>query len=176
MALNDLGPWTPRIDAPDDQAGRAEALMLRGDQLLEAGDLDGAHRAYSDALDDGGKTVLNPRTGLLAVALERGEDPAGLLADLMALSRCDDLVIGDYVWIAESLEAAGHLKQAMRWFTIPLRDIQPGDVDIMPPACVEGRFRVRRALELPIDAYDESHELLTTLTKQYTGQADATPS
>ena len=105
--------------------------------------------------------MLQPRAGLLAVALARGDDARvdELLAELIALSRAERLVIGDYEWIAESLEDAGRLRAALRWFTIPLRDIQPGDLDLMPPLCLDGRWRVRRALDLPVDAYDEAHDV-----------------
>lgn len=143
------------------QEGRAEVLMCRADDLLDDGRLDDAERAYREAVDDGGRTVLHPLVGLLVVALARQDDAAvdDLLAGLIALSRTDGLVLGDYEWIAESLEDAGRLRAALRWFTIPLRDIQPGDLDLMPPLCLDGRWRVRRALDLPVDAYDEAHDV-----------------
>lgn len=143
------------------QEGRAEVLMCRADDLADDDRLDEAEASYQAAADDGGRTVLAPDAGLLVVALVRGDDVRvdELLARLIALSRSDGLVIGDYEWIAESLEEAGRLRAALRWFTIPLRDIQPGDLDLMPPLCLDGRFRVRRALELPVDAYDEAHDV-----------------
>lgn len=143
------------------QEGRAEVLMCRADELLDAGRLDEAERAYREAVHDGGRTVLHPLAGLLVISLHRDDDPAvdDLLAELIALSRSDRLVLGDYEWIAESLEDAGRLKAALRWFTIPLRDIQPGDLELMPPLCLDGRWRVRRALDLPVDAYDEAHDV-----------------
>ncbi|KAA1376045.1 hypothetical protein [Aeromicrobium fastidiosum] len=146
--------------APGDE-GRAEVLMCRADELVDDDLLDEAEAAYGAAVEDGGRTVLDPHVGLLVVALQR-EDEARvdeLLTRLIALSRADELVLGDYEWIAESLEDAGRLRAALRWFTIPLRDIQPGDLDLMPPLCLDGRFRVRRALGLPVDAYDEAHDV-----------------
>ena len=58
--------------------------------------------------------------------------------------------------IADALEEAGRLQQAMRWFTIGLRDLDPQQ-DL--PAYEEeyaliGRSRVRRALDLLPDHYD----------------------
>ena len=143
------------------QEGHAEVLACMADDLVDDGRLDDAEAAYRGAIDDGGRTVLEPRAGLLAVALARGDDSRvdELLAELIALSRAERLVIGDYEWIAESLEDAGRLRAALRWFTIPLRDIQPGDLDLMPPLCLDGRWRVRRALDLPVDAYDEAHDV-----------------
>ena len=145
---------------PGDE-GRAEVLMCRADELVDDDLLDEAEAAYGAAVEDGGRTVLDPQVGLLVVALQR-EDEARvdeLLTRLIALSRADELVLGDYEWIAESLEDAGRLRAALRWFTIPLRDIQPGDLDLMPPLCLDGRWRVRRALGLPVDAYDEAHDV-----------------
>ena len=143
------------------QEGRAEVLTCLADDLVDDGRLDDAESAYRTAIDDGGRTVLQPRAGLLAVALARGDDAVvdALLAELIVMSRAEQLVIGDYEWIAESLEDAGRLRAALRWFTIPLRDIQPGDLDLMPPLCLDGRWRVRRALDLPVDAYDEAHDV-----------------
>lgn len=143
------------------QEGRAEVLMCRADDLADGDRLDEAEVSYQAAVDDGGRTVLDPHVGLLVVALVR-QDVArieDLLSTLITMSRADRLVLGDYEWIAESLEDAGHLRTALRWFTIPLRDIQPGDLDLMPPLCLDGRFRVRRALDLPVDAYDEAHDV-----------------
>jgi hypothetical protein len=141
--------------------GRAEVLMCLGDDLLGDGQLDAAQAVYEEARDEGGRTVLDPHVGLLDVALARGDGELAdeLLVLLLAKSRADELVVGDYEWIGELLEEAGQLRAALRWFTIPLRDIQPGDVDLMPILCLDGRWRVRRALDLPVDAYDESHEV-----------------
>lgn len=146
---------------PAGTEGHAEVLTCMADELKWQGRLDEAEATYRAAIDDGGRTVLSPYTGLLNIAIERGadKDVDDLLARLLAKSRADELVIGDYEWIGESLEESGRLRAALRWFTIPLRDIQPGDIDRMPPGCLQGRFRVRRSLDLAIDAYDEAHEV-----------------
>jgi tetratricopeptide (TPR) repeat protein len=146
--------------SPGDE-GRAEILSCLADELRTDGALDEARTTYQDAIDDGGRTILDPRAGLLAVALTSGDDATAdeLLATLLTRSRAGDLVVGDHEWIADSLEAAGRLRAALRWFTIPLRDIDPGDVDRMPIMCLDGRWRVRRALDLPVDAYDDAHDM-----------------
>jgi tetratricopeptide (TPR) repeat protein len=155
-------------DLAPGQEGRAEVLTCLADDLKWDGDLDQGVELYQQAIDDGGRTVLSPHAGLLDIALERGEDDRAdeLLAVLLDRSRADALVVGDYEWIGEALEAAGRLRAALRWFTIPLRDIQPGDIDLMPEVCLHGRWRVRRALDLPIDAYDESYEVLQEVTAE----------
>lgn len=142
--------------------GRAEVLSRMAEDLMTDDRRDEARETYQAAVDDGGRTILDPRTGLLDIALADGDDARvdELLAQLMVRSRADELVVGDYEWIAESLEDSGRLRAALRWFTIPLRDIQPGDIDLMPVVCLDGRWRVRRALDLPVDAYDEAYEVL----------------
>jgi tetratricopeptide (TPR) repeat protein len=143
------------------QEGRAETLSRIADELVEDGQLDAARAAYQDVVDDGGRTILSPLAGLLDIALKQHDDARAdeLLGRLLAQSRADALVVGDYEWVAEALEEAGRLRQALRWFTIPLRDIQPGDLDLMPAIVLDGRWRVRRALDLPIDAYDDAHDV-----------------
>ena len=147
------------------EEGHAEVLTCLADDLVGEGLLDEARAAYEAAVADGGRTVLDPHGGLLNVALHAGDDALvdELLAVLIAKSRADELVVSDYEWVAGSLEESGRLRTALRWYTIPLRDIQPGAVDLMPVACLEGRWRVRRELDLPVDAYDEAHELLHTV-------------
>jgi tetratricopeptide (TPR) repeat protein len=157
-----VGEYRRLLDgySPGDE-GRAEVLANLADDLTADGQLDEAEVLYQQAIADGGRTVLNPHIGLLSVALERVDEPRAdeLLAVLLAKSRADQLVVGDYEWIGETLEEAGRLRAALRWFTIPLRDIQPGDIDLMPVLALEGRWRVRRALDLPVDAYDEAREV-----------------
>jgi tetratricopeptide (TPR) repeat protein len=148
--------------------GHAEVLTCLAEALAADGRLDEADATYRQAIADGGRTVLSPHVGLLDVAVARNDDAAvdDLLALLLARSRNDELVVGDYEWIGETLEEGGRLRPALRWFTIPLRDIQPGDVDVMPIVCLNGRWRVRRTLDLPIDAYDEAYEVWHELYDQ----------
>ncbi|MET0953193.1 MAG: hypothetical protein ABWX57_07885 [Aeromicrobium sp.] len=142
------------------QEGRAETLARLAEELGALDRTDEARATYQQAIDDGGRTILDPLVGLLDLSLQHQADDADdLLAQLLTRSRADQLVIGDYEWIAESLEEVGRLREALRWFTIPLRDIQPGDIDLMPIVCLDGRWRVRRALDLPVDAYDEAHDV-----------------
>lgn len=158
--LGELGALLERF-APGEE-GRAEVLTYLADEQMHLGQTDEARARYQEAIDDGGRTVLTPYAGLLDVALATGDIARAdqLLELLIAKSRADELVVGDYEWIGESLEEAGRLREALRWFTIQLRDIQPGHVDMMPILCLDGRWRVRRALERPLDAYDDAYTLV----------------
>lgn len=143
------------------EEGWAEVLTCLADDLTSEGQLDEARAMYEDAIADGGRTVLDPHIGLVSVEIQAGatERVDELLALLLARSRADKLGISEHEWIAETLEEAGRLRESLRWYTIPLRDIQPGDVTMMPIVCLNGRWRVRRALDLPLDAYDDAHEM-----------------
>jgi hypothetical protein len=141
--------------------GRAEFLTSLAGELELAEDVDGARATYLAAMADGGPTQLEPRCGLLSIELTAGDDNRvkELLQDLLSMARADTLTSLEYEWIGESLEEAGRFRDAMRWFTIPLRDFDPDDVESLPPALLHGRWRVRRALEMPHDAYDDAREV-----------------
>jgi len=119
---------------------------------------DEAREAYRNALSDGGRTIIDPRIGLLDIDVESGEHDRidTHLPVLLQASRDGELSDHDCEWIGEALEEADRLKDAHRWFTIPLRDIDPDDIGQLPIGCINGRYRVRRDLELPMDKYDEA--------------------
>ncbi|GAA3159756.1 hypothetical protein GCM10010531_08980 [Blastococcus jejuensis] len=106
-----------------------DARCHRHQALLEAGDVDGA-RALADEL--------------------RRERPAD----------------GDvYVFIGENYELAGDLREAHRWMTMGLMRMESqiaarGDgAATSASILVQSRYRVRRALELPLDDGDELVEI-----------------
>jgi hypothetical protein len=143
--------------------GRAEFLTSLGGELELVGDYAGAREAILAAIEDGGPTVLEPRCSLLSIELTAGNEPAvrDLLAAFLELARAGSLSVTECQWIADDLEFAERLREAHRWYTIPLRDIDPDDVNALPLGALHGRWRVRRELELPHDAYDEASELLS---------------
>lgn len=173
-AIQDVRDLDSRIAALQQRAGelaigedgRAAFLAALASELQLKGDVDQARATYLAAIDDGGPTVLELRCGLLSVELESGSEDRvkQLLSELLALSRADMLVEVEYEWIADSLEYADRLREAMRWYTIPMRDIDAEDIDLLPIGLLHGRWRVRRELGLPPDAYDEARELLMSLT------------
>jgi tetratricopeptide (TPR) repeat protein len=148
--------------------GRAEFLACLAGELELNGDVDDARAAYLEAINDGGPTELEPRCGLLSIELTAGHDDrvTELLRELLAMARAQGLSDTEHHWVGESLEAAGRFREAMRWFTIPLRDIDPDDIEALPIALVHGRWRVRRELGLPQDAYDEARDLWMRLNNR----------
>ena len=138
--------------------GRAEFLTSLGEFLEMEGRLDEADAVYREALDDGGPTLLHPLGGMLSLALVRGDSASihDLNTRLWSLARANVLTVSDYEHVADLLEHHEHLREAMRWYTVLLSDFDPDEIDLIPVVASNGRFRVRRALGLPLDRYDES--------------------
>ena len=113
----------------------------------------------------GHRPFHHPFISLLDLALVTGRtgDADAVAADLLDLSRAGALDAADHHMIGESLEEHDRPKQAHRWFTIVLRDEDPDDLDALHMGCLHGRFRVRRELGLPLDAYDRASEELNEI-------------
>lgn len=143
-----LEPGTP---------GRAAWWGHAGEAWELAGDMDRARRCYEQAVADGGGAVLDPRGQLLGVLLELGEAArAEDLLDTLRRAVHDGDVRGVlHELVGEALEMHGRPEEALRWFDAGLtrseRD-HPGDPDV---GCLNGHYRVRRTLGLPLDRYDE---------------------
>ena len=153
------------VDFEHGDDGRAAFLCALAGELNLVGDFDGARAASLAAIDDGGPTTIDPRCGLLMNELHAGEQARAdeILSELLARVRSGHLGEVECEWIASSLEEADRLKDALRWYTIPLHDIDPDDIDELPTHLLYGRYRVRRELGLPLDAYDLARELLVRL-------------
>lgn len=94
----------------------------------------------------------------LELELERPEEADAALARLLDASRSGLLGPFDHALVAESLELNGRKRESIRWYTIPIRDVHPDDLEEQDFHCVIARWRVRRELSLPMDAYDEAAE------------------
>lgn len=137
--------------------GRAAWLSHAGERWEMEGDLLRAKACYEQAAQDGGAAYLDPRAELVNVLLELGEPDRveTLLADIRR-----DLKAG---WagrfvheiVGEALELHGKLQEAQRWYTMGLTRAEREDPKNIDVGCLNGRYRVRRALGLPADRYDE---------------------
>lgn len=143
---------------PVGSEARCAYLTILGEHLQMQERYAEARAAFEEVLDSGHRTYHHPLVSLLDLALETGrtDEADALLARLLELSRRGDLDAGDHEMIGESLELHGRPEAAHRWFTIPLRDVDPDDLDALDIGCVHGRFRVRRVLDLPPDPYDRA--------------------
>jgi hypothetical protein len=144
------------------EEGRAAFLNVLGEFLLMDGEVDGARTAYQQALDDSGPTILHPLAGLLDVAFTSADEDAkeAILAELTRLVRADELTIMTCEYVGEILEKVDELRLALRWFNIPLRDIEPDDVGDDLIGILNGHYRVRRLLDLPMDRFDEASDVV----------------
>lgn len=136
--------------------GRAAWLTHAGEQWELEGDLVRARACYEEAARDGGEAYIDPRAEMLNVLFELGETSRvdELLGELRR-----DLKAGwegrfVHEFVGESLELHGRPEDALRWFTAGLTHAQRNDPDNIDIGCLNGRYRVRRALGLTEDRYD----------------------
>jgi hypothetical protein len=155
-------------DLPPGQPGRAAWLSHAGECWELADELVEAKRCYEEALADGGPAWLDVRASLAAVLLDLDDDAR---ADMLLQELRRDLAKGSatgsvrgpvHEYVGERLEMHGRLDDALRWFTAGVVAVDRPDAGEDAKAdsvgCLNGRFRVRRALGLPHDRYDEMKE------------------
>jgi hypothetical protein len=138
-------------------AGRAAWLSLAGERWEMAGNLARARWCFEDAARDGGSCYVDPRAELVDVYLRLGE---ASLADQLLVELLRDVAAGRthgpvHDFVGESLEQHGRFEEALRWFNAGLTRALREGADDAEIDCLNGRFRVRRRLELPHDRYDE---------------------
>jgi len=136
--------------------GRETFLVAAGQHHQMQGDFDSARRCFEEADADGGESVTEPLANLHSLALAMRDEPSAdlHLAELRRRAAQGLADAGTCVFVAETLESHHRLQEAARWFTLPLRDIDPDDVDELDPYCLQGRLRVRAELGLRPDRYD----------------------
>lgn len=137
--------------------GRIDVLQVIASHQALRGEIDAALATLDQAGPVSGVESDVVQASRAAHLIEGGrhEEADPLLLDLR--SRAASLPADARDFLAEALEASGRLKDAMRWFTIGLRDLDPQDdlPEHDEESALIGRWRVRRALDLPPDHYDE---------------------
>lgn len=144
---------------PVGENGRASFLVAAGEHWQMRKQYDEARRCFEAAQADGGQTGTPALANLHSLALETGneEEATTLIAELREMARREELYPMDFNFIGETFEAFDRLAEAQRWFTLPLSYLDPVlDEDELDPYCLAGRHRVRRALGLPVDRYDQA--------------------
>ena len=145
---------------PVGEPGRVTFLVAAGGHRQMDKQYDEARRLFELAVEDGGGgSMTHPKSHLLSLALELGDEDAvaPLLVELRGLVRDDRLGTPGCHFVGDTLRRHGRLREAMRWFTIPLTytDLEDGDLDYL---CLIGRYQVRRELEMPQDRFDQIAE------------------
>jgi hypothetical protein len=140
---------------PVGEDGRATFLIAAGEHRQMRKEYDDARRCFDLALQDGGETSTEPLGNLLSLALDTGDEAAveSLSAELRRLVRDDRMGAGACHFVGDSFRDHGRLREALRWFTIPLTyaDLED-DLDYF---CLVGRYQTRRDLGLPEDRLDQ---------------------
>ena len=141
---------------PVGRPGRAEWLVSAGESWHAGGDLERALACFRDAQDDGGPTWVDVRVELAGVLFDTGDEQAAeaMLRDLRADVRSGIVQGPVHAFAGEVCEEHGRPQDALRWFDSALgRASMTGS----PPdvSCLDGHFRVRRALGLPHDVWDD---------------------
>ncbi len=142
------------------EAGRAAWWAHAGEAWELAEDLGEARRCYAEAVADGGDAYIDPRAGLFGVLLDLGETAQAddLLGELREAVQDDPAGRFVHEMVGEALELHERPAEALRWFDAGLTRSEretPGRPDA---ACLNGHYRVRRTLGLPLDRYDELSE------------------
>ena len=166
--LIDSWEFDPRVDTlaagtevlsgmGTDAPGRTYLLQVIADHHAMRGDVDEAlgTLARAGASTDEERDVLQAMR--ITFLLQAGRAAEAEPELTLLRHRGPQLPSEAIERVADALEEKDRLKEAMRWFTLGLRDLDPQD-DLPDPdeeSALIGRWRVRRALELPPDHYDE---------------------
>jgi tetratricopeptide (TPR) repeat protein len=141
---------------PQGAPGRAAWLCHAGERWEMVDEFTHAKACYEQAVADGGETYLDPRADLANVLLELGETARAdrLIEELDR--EAQDGRAHDFVHerVGEILELHDRLDEALRWYETGLENARREDPAAVDLGCLNGRFRVRRALDLPLDHYD----------------------
>ena len=141
---------------PVGEYGRASFLIAAGPHRQMRKEYDEARRCFELALEDGGESSTDPLTNLLSLALDTGDEATvlSLSAELRRMVRDDRMGADGCLFVGDSFQDHGRLREALRWFTIPLTyaDLEDDDLDYF---CLAGRYRVRRELGMPEDRIDQ---------------------
>jgi tetratricopeptide (TPR) repeat protein len=135
----------------------AESLAYASEHRVQVGDFATAIAQFEAVAASGVVTDPSATVQLLIAHLAAGhqDEASAIDLELRLQSRNEHLGFA-YAMIGEAYEEAGDLKQALRWFSLSNRDIEPDDWDSIDAIALWGRQRVRQVLELPEDAYDVS--------------------
>ncbi len=143
---------------PGDEPSPARLLVAAAWHREQADEPAAALDLYRRAVSAPGNAAPDTRCWLHSALLTAGlANEARQLADEIRRGGPADLAI--YEVVGESYEEAGDLGQAHRWFTMGTRHVDVDALDAQDDpfgyALVRARRRVRRLLELPLDALDD---------------------
>lgn len=143
--------------APAGSERWAELLLVASGHRLMLGEHETAIRHLEQVRDSGVQSQPSVEAHLVDAYLEAGREEDFVATEKALRRRSAETYLGDdYTFVGEALEEAGRLREAHRWFTLANREVDPDELDTLDVMALNGRYRVRRALGLPEDAYDLS--------------------
>lgn len=143
--------------APPGSDRWAEFLLVAAGHRIMLGQPDVAIRHLEAVRESGVVSEPSVEAHLVDAYLKAGREDDFVAAEKALRRRSADVHLGaDYSFVGESLEEAGRLREALRWFTMANREVDPDELDTLDVVALNGRYRVRRQLGLPEDAYDLS--------------------
>jgi hypothetical protein len=159
-----LEAWAAEGTRDGDEVNAAELLVFAAEQITRVGDAQEALRLFRRAVATGEPVEPDVRCFLHHALLEVGDvDGARELAGRMRRERPTDVDV--YLLIGEDYEVHGDLREAHRWLTLGTRraldDVEDADegeetlAASLAASLVRARWRVRRALDMPSDEWDE---------------------
>ncbi|RLV50964.1 hypothetical protein D9V37_03265 [Nocardioides mangrovicus] len=143
--------------SPPGSVSRSGFLNAAGDFWGFAEDTERAEAAFRAAIADAGDPDRYAVSALLLLLLQHGRDDEAdaVLADLLTAARAATLSSLTYEMVGQALADGGRPREALRWFTMPLRDVDPDALDDDDLALLAGRYEVRRTLGLGEDRFDQ---------------------
>ncbi|GCD91463.1 hypothetical protein [Nocardioides sp. LS1] len=140
---------------PVGENGRATFLLAAGQHRQMRKEYEEARRLFELALEDGGDSGTEPLANLHSLALDTGDDAAAesLSKQLRVLVREGDLGADSCHFVGDTLRSHGRLREALRWFTIPLT--WADEDDELDDLCLVSRYHVRRELGMAEDRFDQ---------------------
>jgi tetratricopeptide (TPR) repeat protein len=158
------------------RVGRAEYWSAAAEACTMAGEHARALRFLEEAVADGGETTINAKAALIGALLEAEQHDRvdGLLAELLRDVRAGRATGVVHEYVAEELEHAGRLKEALQWFGISVKHLDDPDVvaileledlTLAEIGSLAGRARVRKTLGMVPDYLDDlSAEVRAAIT------------
>lgn len=140
---------------PDDAISARELFTRAGEQLEYADDGDAAVALYRRAIDTDGAAILDPRSHLITLLLQRGEHEEAEAWD-RELRRARPESSATYEYMSEVWAEHGQLQRALGWVTRGILRHEQGppfpDVDLAM-LCLT-RWQLREPAGHPPDDYD----------------------
>ena len=140
---------------PDDDISPRELFTRAGEQLEYADDTDGAIALYRRAIDTPGDALLDPRSHLISLLLQRGDRAEAEALD-RELRRARPDTSATYEYMSEVWAEHGETQRALGWVTRGLLRHEQGppfsDVDLAM-LCL-ARWQLREPAGHTPDDYD----------------------